>query len=195
MCYLDKDQCDHYLCTGSWYSFASTLFAVFHCDQTSFLCAFLQEIGWMEALSAVTNMAGVGLRVGRLKPGFNLHLKWTESRFITRLKGATEIMNTATFSSPRMSKRSDDWWERIVREFFSEWLANFRVRLPPGRQESLTNENTEYWVHTLLAEMWPPTEVAWHHTPSHFDCRWGCACVCVHVCVCLHLVLHMFFLI
>ena len=79
------------------------------------------------------------------------------------------------FPPLRMRKRSNDWWEQIVQKLLSEWLANFRVRLLPRGQDSLTNENTEYWVHTLLAEIWPPTVVLWHHIPSHFD--WSCVCV------------------
>ena len=59
----------------------------------------------------------------------------------------------------------------------SDW-KNFRVRILPRRQDSLTNENIEYWVHTILAEIWPPTEVVWHHIPSYYECRWCVYTVC-----------------
>lgn len=60
-----------------------------------------------------------------------------------------------------------------------QWVAGkLRREASPRRQDSLTNENTEYWVHTLLAEIWPPAEVVWHHIPSYFEC-WRC-CVCAH---------------
>lgn len=62
----------------------------------------------MEALSDITNMAGIGHRDMILRPGINLNMKWTEWCFITLLREETEIMNTVTLSSLRMRERNDD---------------------------------------------------------------------------------------
>lgn len=58
-----------------------------------------------------------------------------------------------------------------------QWLTNIRVRLLPRRQDTLANKNTKYWVHALLVEITPPTEVVWHQSASHFDADTAvCAC-------------------
>lgn len=97
----------------------------------------------MEALSALTNMAKCRAQRQEIEAWIKSLFEMDGLKLHHSFEGG-KIMNTATFSSLRMRGRSDDWGEQIVQEFFSEWLADFRVRLLPRRQDSLTNENTEY---------------------------------------------------
>lgn len=120
-----------------------------------------KEIGWMEALSDITNMAGIGHRDMILRPGINLNMKWTEWCFITLLREETEIMNTVTLSSLRMRERNDDWWEQIV-----QWVSGKLQSEGSTQKAGLSHK----WKHRVLSAHTPGWDMTTHRVGLSIFC-------------------------